>query len=352
MAKLISTKEKIDKLIQEFQNIEKTFIIKEYFNVSDSNEWKLHFYLNNSDCLINLFFKKNNLVNILPIGKNKDQSNLLINFLEDQCYSADIATNQFSIANTSPDFMKNLQKYISNNAFINIELKSSGNKYVLESSNGDRLHLTTYANGTVLVQSKPFYVYNILLDFLSENEMITNNDITNWSTQILGVNVNNSASYISELKTKLGGVYEYLAPSIQKTLNSSYILCKMEIIVEDYSVLLAGIFRALEAFLKKVLTEEYGYKLNKNNTFCMFHSKCKGETIKISENPKIESEMKSILFGLHRLYANKRNVYLHVRVNTEMTSIIEKSDDMLSIAEEILIALRDTYGKIKVSRGE
>ena len=161
--------------------------------------------------------------------------------------------------------MKNLQKYISTNAFINIELQSSENKHILESSNGDLLHLAIYPNGTVLVQSKPFYVYNILMDYLSENEIVTNHDITNWSTQILGVNVTNSEIYTIELKTKLGSAYEYLAPPIQKTLNSSYILCKTGIIIEDYSVLLAGIFRALEAFLKKVLTEEYGYKLNKNN---------------------------------------------------------------------------------------
>ena len=72
MAKLISTKEKIDKLIHEFHHIEKTFVIKEYFNVSETNEWKLHFYLNNNDCSINLLFKKTNVITILYVTKNKE----------------------------------------------------------------------------------------------------------------------------------------------------------------------------------------------------------------------------------------------------------------------------------------
>lgn len=343
MAKIISSKIRVEELIQRFGRENALFLRKQYYAVDEGSHWILDFVLNGKDCSIDIYYKKKE-INILPRSKNKETSNVLIEFIKQNSYNSDINPVNISIPNVYETFFEDFNRYLGDNSSLDIIVNEKNNRKVYESENGDKVYFQKYNNGTILVQTKPFTVFSYLMDFLSENELIKTEDIVEWNKQVIGIR-NGGENYISELRFKLGDAYDYFPKAIQKTLVSSYAICKANIILQDYSVAMAGIFRALEAYLKMIL-EKYGYKLKKRDTFGMFHSEYT-ESVKIGENINIPNKIKPDLIYLHKLYNSKRNVYMHVPLNTMSTPIIENSSDMMDIVNEILETIKSSYDRIK-----
>jgi hypothetical protein len=343
MAKIISSRIRIEELIQLFGNENNSFLRKQYYSSNQEAHWILDFVLNGKDCSIDIYYKEKE-INILPRGKNKETSNILIDFLEQNSYSPEVKTVSISIPNVYKSFFEDFNRYLNEYSQLNITVHVKDNRKVYETENGDRVYFQKYNNGTILVQTRPFKVFNHLMDFLSENKLIKTEEIIEWSKQVIGINYSTEI-YIDELKRKLGDAYVYFPEAIQKTLVSSYAICKSNILLQDYSVAMAGVFRALEAYIKMIL-EKYGYKLKRRDTFGMFHSEYT-EDIKLIDNINIPSKVKIDLINLHKLYNNKRNVYLHVPLNTMSTPIIENSSDMIDIVYEILDSIKSSYDRIK-----
>lgn len=343
MAKIISSKIRVEELIQRFGRENTLFLRKQYYAVDEGPHWILDFVLNGKDCSIDIYYKKKE-INILPRSKNKETSNILIEFLKQNSYNSDVNPVNISIPNVYETFFEDFNRYLGDNSSLDITVNDKDNRKVYESVNGDKVYFQKYNNGTILVQTKPFAVFNYLMDFLSENELIKAEDIVEWNKQVIGIRCEGE-NYISELKLKLRDAYDYFPRAIQKTLISSYAICKANIILQDYSVAMAGIFRALEAYLKMIL-EKFGYKLKKRDTFGMFHSEYT-EGVKIDVNINIPNKIKTDLINLHKLYNSKRNVYMHVPLNTMSTPIIENSSDMMDIVNEILGTIKSSYDRIK-----
>lgn len=339
MAKIISSKEKIDELLQKFGKENPKYLRKQFYEVQVDSHWVLDFVLHGCDCSIDIYFKKKE-INIIPRGKNKDKSNILIDFIRENSYNAEKQPVSIYIPNAHDSFFDDFDTYLKENSLVQISISEKDNRKIYESKNGDKVYFQKYMNNTILVQTKPFVVFNMLMDFLSINEMVNTEEIVEWNKKVLRVESIN-LTCVNELKTKLSTAYDFFPSAIQKTLNSSYIICKASLLLEDYSVSMAGIFRALEAFIKMIL-EEYGYKLKKQNTFGMFHSDY-SDGIRICDNHVIPKPVKDDLVSLHRLYSNKRNIYLHVPLNTMSTPIIEEPSDMMSVVDEILETIRYSH---------
>lgn len=343
MAKIISNKKRVEELIHEFGRENSKFLRKQFYSVKDDSHWILDFVLNGHDCSIEIYYKKKE-INILPKGKNKEISNILIKFIKEHSYSAEVESVTISISKINEDFFGDFEEYLKSHSLINITVSSKDNRTIYESEKGDIVYFQKYDNGTILVQTRPFEVFSYLMDFLSENEMISTNEIVEWNKKVLGIKTIDK-NYLDELKIKLAHAFDFFPTAIQKTLISSYTICNANIVLEDYSVSMAGIFRALEAYLKMIL-EKYGYKLTKKDTFGMFHSKYK-DGVRIVDNREIPNKIKEDLKELHKLYNSKRNVYLHVPLNTTTTPIIEESTDMMDIVDEILDSIKRSYDRIK-----
>jgi hypothetical protein len=343
MAKIISSKTKIEELFQKFGRDNPKYIRKQLYAVDGGSHCILDFVLNGSDCSIDIYYKKKE-INLLPRGKNKETSNILIEFIKEHSYNSEVNPVNISIPNVHETFFEDFDRYLGEYSSLKISVHEKDNKKVYESENGDKVYFQKYNNGTMLVQTKPFAVFNFLMDFLSKNELVKTEEIVEWNKKVLGINTTDM-NYINELKIKLSNAYDFFPRAIQKTLISSYVICKANLILEDYSVSMAGIFRALEAYLKMVL-EKYGYKLKKRDTFGMFHSEYT-DGVRIQDNNTIQNEIKNDFENLHRLYNSKRNVYLHVPLNTISTPIIEESSDMMNIVDEILETIKCSYDRIK-----
>ena len=95
-----------------------------------------------------------------------------------------------------------------------------------------------------------------------------------------------------------------------------------------------------ELYLKKILKNKYHHQFNKTATFEMFDSKA--WTLKSGYIACTKQEERQ-LCDLYKLYNDKRNTYLHAKVNPSMTSVISSYIDAKSIFDEIIDTIRSSY---------
>ena len=329
----------IETYIRTYGEINKNFVLSNY--VGSNTKKTCSFFINGIPCKIDIYIKKET-VNIVCIGQNKDTAAVLVDYLSSKGYSATAETKQFTFNLCSEDLEKLLCMIKEDYANLISCENINDNVYKLLGYNKDKLMLLFYPDvNKATIQGRPYFVYNIVVSYLSDIVGISFEDIVNSSNAMWGVNV--PYDMIREvMKNKLGKSYNYLDEALRKTISGS--ICQQYSIgiLEDYSVLLIGVFRGLEGYLTKVLTQKFNYKLTRFEKFRMFKKDNNGK-YDIENNPTINRRVCDDLISLYKLFQDKRNVYSHSAVVPSMTAIIEDKKDAIDISDEILKAINNTY---------
>ena len=181
-------------------------------------------------------------------------------------------------------------------------------------------------------------LFRSLSDFSFEDIVCLNNSFAGMNTPASAIR--------AEMQSKLGYVYNYLDEALLKSISGSLALLRQQNSYEDYTGHLTGNFKALEGYLKKLLDKKYNYKLARNNTFGMFYVDKVTRTAPIDKNSAISKQCLSELKHLYSIYSNKRNVYLHATVDPSQTPIISTLKEAISLSDEILKAISESYSII------
>jgi hypothetical protein len=341
MAEIHINKDDIKSVVESYKSENNTFVIKSF--IDNDKQKKCHCYINGKECSI-VFYVKKNSVNIIPEGKNIDETNQLIRYIESKGFSTNIATNQFTIPCTN-DVVDSLVKYINEDCNGLVSCSQNCNIYKFYGYNGDELTFTFYPQkNKAMIQGKPFHAYSIVISFLSGLSDYTFDQIVEMNNAFVDMNTP-SASIRSDMQNKLGDVYSYLDEALLKSISGSMTLLKQKASSEDYTGCVTGEFKALEGYLKKILTQKFCYKLDRKNTFSMFHRE-KGSPSRIDADGQINDAAKSALIRLYSIYSNKRNVYLHSTVDPSQTRIIATLKEAQELSDEILQTINESYSII------
>lgn len=336
---VIINKNDIKTIIENYKEIDSTFVIKNFID-SDKKK-RCVFFIDGKECTIDIFIKTKS-VNIIPIGKNVDKCKKVIEYVVSRGYEKEkfpVRSVQLKFNN---EIYESLLRYIDEDMLGMITYESIDDiitKFV--GYNGDEitLHFWKHKN-KALIQGRPLYVYNIILIFLSTKDCYNMNEIVNLINN--STNQSISVSIVrEEMKNSLGGAYYYLGEPLLKCISTSLTYLNSKIDVEDYSNCLAGIFRALEGYLIKLLREEYNYNIEKNQKFNMFY-KNNGISM-IDSDTSISPDEKNELNKLYKFYSDKRNVYLHSNIDTELTAIIETLNEANNLAADIISEIKVSY---------
>jgi len=339
MAEIYINKDDIKTIVESYKKENETFVIRSF--IDKGNQKRCQFYLNGKDCIIDFYIKKNS-VKIIPVGKNIDESNMLINFISEKGFSTDVDTTQFTFSCTK-DVVDLLITYINDECVGLVNCIQEGNIYKFIGYNGDTVTFTFYdSTNKAMIQGKPFHAFSIVTTFLSGLPNFSFEDIINLNNTFAGMNTP-ASSIREDMQHKLEDAYFYLDEALLKSISGSLTLLKQKASSEDYTGCVTGEFKALEGYLKKILTSKYGYKLAKKDTFSMFHKdKITGKT-ELEQNTAIPDLCKIELKKLYSIYSNKRNVYLHSTVDPSQTRIISTLKEALSLSDEILQAIKDSF---------
>lgn len=338
MVEIHINKDDIKSIVESYITKNSTFVIRSFIDGEKQKECK--FYINGKECRIVFYIKKNS-VRIMPIGKNVDESNLLIEYVKTKGFSTDAPVKQFTFE-CKEETVNSLLEYIKNECKGIIEYNQSGNIIKFTGYNSDVLTFTFYPQtNKAMIQGKPFQVFGIILSFLAELSEFTFEKMVDMGNAFTGINTS-STSIRNDMKTKLGNAYYYLDEALLKSISGSFSLLKQKESSEDYTGCVTGVFKALEGYLKKLLSQKFNYKIQKQNAFSMFY-KNNGTPSEIEGNQNIPTEAKEELIKLNKLYSNKRNVYLHSTIDPSQTRIIETIKEAQYLVDDILRTIKESY---------
>ena len=338
MAEIHINKDDIKSIVESYGKENSTFVIKSF--IDNDNQKTCHCFIDGKECKV-VFYIKKNRVKIMPVGKNVDECNLLIKFIESKGFSTNVAVNQFVFPCTKA-VVDSLVEYVGDECTGIVTCLQNSNTYKFRGYNGDELTFTFYnQTNKAMIQGKPFHAYSIVLSYLSGLSEFTFDQIVEINNAFAEMNTP-SASIRNDMQNKLGSAYLFLDEALLKSISGSLALLKQKASSEDYTGCVTGEFKALEGHLKKILSQKYNYRLEKNNTFSMFF-RDRGKPSRIDLDARIHEDAKKALNRLYSIYSNKRNVYLHSTVNPSQTRIIETLKEAQELSDEILQTINESY---------
>lgn len=337
MANILINRNDLPILIENYTKNNDTFrLLNSYQMKGNSNANVYDFIVEGKKCTINVFFKQKE-TKIIPIGKNTEQANLLIDYIKEHSLNPNVETKQIVFPSTST-ICEDMKNYFAITCPELVNCEVNGNCYVFIGYNQDRVNIHQYKD-KIMLQGKPLYVFGLIINYMAENTDIELNDFSDLMSKSL--NANMPFSIVREkMENILGKSYIYIDEAIRKTLSSSIIMLETHKndFLEDFSGCVTGAFKTLEGYLKKILKNKYHHNFNKSAAFEMFDK----DTLKQGYIICTKQEEKQ-LCDLYRLFSDKRNTYLHAKVNPSMTSVISSYIDAKSIFDEIVDTIKSSY---------
>lgn len=345
MAEININKNDLENIIKSYKRENESFVLKSFTGSEDKKICT--FILNKKECKIQLFIKKKGTINILPIGNHKEESNMLIQYIAKKGFSIDVETKQFTFK-CKKNNVDALIEYVRNECTGLVEYNQyKDNVFKFTGYNGDVVTLNYYpTTEKAMIQGRPFSAFSIIATFLSTLPDFSFDEIVNLNNTFIDANTP-STIIRDEIKDKLGeDAYKYMSEALIKSISGSISLLRQNCFCEDYKSCLAGIFVALEGYLKEILVNKYNYQLKPKSQFYMFEKDKSTGICKIKNNTILQDE-KDELNRLYSLYCDKRNIYMHSAVDSKQTAIIPKLKDAKSLADEILKTIKDSYKILK-----
>lgn len=337
MSKILINKETILLLIDKFFKTNTNIIKKEIKTSEQKTICK--FYIDRKECQVDIYYRKDG-INAVASSKNKELSAILIHFLEEQGIKDNKISKQIVIDDTS--IWNDIIEYIEIEFKGKIECKQQGNRIIFKGFNNDKLTMTKHSKNIVL-QGKPYYVFNIVLTFIAESDKISFDSYVSLCQQY-NENAYSANIIRQNIKDILKNSSSYMEEAQIKSISGSYSFINEKIVSEDYSAPLTGVFKALEGYLKKLLTQQFGFVLKKQtSTLSPFKIDKKTKKTGIDLRTDISADDKDALYLLYKVYCDKRNVYTHSTVDPSLMRIIENYKEAEELRTEILETIEKTY---------
>lgn len=338
--KVYLNKNDLESIIKNYKLENNNFQFKSL--TGSENKKRCKFYINGLECEIDFFLKKDGTINMIPVGsKNLDECNLLIDYIISKGLNADVKTNQFTfkLNEQSLNILLSTIKFQYSNL---IRIENNNDCYRFIGYNGDWINLTYYpTKNRAMIQGKALYTYSIVISIIVDFDEISVEDFISINNNF--VNMNTPFDSIrTEMKQKLVNSYNYLDLALLKSISGSISMLKSTSPCEDYTGHVAGMFKGLEGYLKKILDKKYNFKFSKDAKFSMFHKDSNNQSA-VDKNANVPVDAKKELNKLYSIYKNKRNILLHTTIDPSQTKIIETLQEAKDLADEILDAIENSY---------
>lgn len=338
MAKILINKEAIECVLETFFK-ENTHCIKKEIRTS-ANKIICKFCVERKECRVDIHILRDG-IRPVTVGKHHEDSSILLRYLESKGTIDDQVSQQFVIKDTT--ILKDILEYIKTDFEGKIKIEQKENKYILTSFCDDKLTITINQNN-ILFQGKPYYTFNIVYTFIANLDLISFDEYV-----LMGQNFSDDTYSPNIIRNKIKDIlihsYAYMEEAQIKSISGSFSFINKNVSSEDYSSPLTGVFKALEGYIKKLLTQKYGFIIRSKGTLSPFKKDKSGLT-EIDKRTDILSKDKDALYLLYELYCDQRNVYTHSTVDPAQMRVIQDYKEAEELRDNILAKIEETYNKI------
>lgn len=337
MTRILLDKNNLEVLVRKFFNENKDYILKQY--TQDEKKHIVVFYASGVECRVDLYISNKGIKPVL--GKNKDFALHFVEFIESCGIKDELSAHQVSLPYI--DILPALIEEISTKYQDTIAITKEGNRYTIKGYNTDQIYITAY-DDKFLIQGKPYYAYQMVMGYLAENDLVKFDEFV--SINQVFTNITISSNIIREkMRSLLVNSYAYMEEAQLKSISSSFSFIDKKVYSDDYSSALTGVFKGLEGFIKKVLTQEFNCKLSEKQSFSIM-GKDKNDKSDFDRRQDIPEKIKNSVSSLYLLYNDTRNVYLHSTVDPKQMRIIENVEEAAELRDKVLRAIENTFNDI------
>jgi len=337
MTRILLDKNNLEVLVRKFFNENKDYILKQY--TQDEKKHIVVFYANGVECRVDLYISNKGIKPVL--GKNKDFALHFVEFIESCGIKDELSAHQVSLPYI--DILPALIEEISTKYQDTIAITKEGNRYIIKGYNTDQIYITVY-DDKFLIQGKPYYAYQMVMGYLADNDLVKFDEFVNINQVFTNITI--SSNIIREkMRSFLVNSYAYMEEAQLKSISSSFSFIDKKVYSDDYSSALTGVFKGLEGFIKKVLTQEFNCKLSEKQSFSIM-GKGKNDKSDFDRRQDIPEKIKKSVSSLYLLYNDTRNVYLHSTVDPKQMRIIENVEEAAELRDKVLRAIENTFNDI------
>lgn len=337
MTRILLDKNNLEVLVRKFFNENKDYILKQY--TQDEKKHIVVFYANGVECRVDLYISNKGIKPVL--GKNKDFALHFVEFIESCGIKDELSAHQVSLPYI--DILPALIEEISTKYQDTIAITKEGNRYTIKGYNTDQIYITSY-DDKFLIQGKPYYAFQMVMGYLADNDLIAFDEFVNINRRFTSNSIN-SDIIRQKIKNVLVNSYAYMEEAQLKSISSSFSFIDKKVYSDDYSSALTGVFKGLEGFIKKVLTQEFNCKLSEKQSFSIM-GKDKNDKSDFDRRQDIPEKIKNSVSSLYLLYNDTRNVYLHSTVDPKQMRIIENVEEAAELRDKVLRAIENTFNDI------
>lgn len=318
---------------------------------------RIMYTINNNGNMIKIDFLKCSagLLTIYPnVGSNISISTEIAesiyarvgNILKDSPFA-----NGFSLRIPEEDFNTVLELLsetdgvnLTNTSIQNADGKAKYKLYRFSGPAGDTVTLKYFTNtNRMQLQGKPLFLFNEIVAMVSENGA-TPNDVVDAQIKYCNIDIKHEDIY-DELNTLLGtDLYNFLTATQKAILSTTFVLNKIDVPLDDYSILIQPANRAYEGFAKSIFQLE-GLECDDRKQLGIFFHWIDDKTPVMKEkySRTLNQEIKTGLTSIFKFYSIHRHPYMHASANDYNTPIMrtrEKADEEIN---EIITSMKSWY---------
>ncbi len=326
--------------------------IKSYFGENTNinileNEKNTHVSITqeSKDYKFNVYYKKDGTTSLLTQGSpiTHERTDSFLDFLKDKYVYTEKKNFAFSVPNISDDNLTVLYDYFENDlkaSKIEDKIDDTGVLRKYKSLTDDILTIKRYNNGNTFFQGKPLFLYAKLCEFLTD--LCSADDIIQAQKDFHKIELNKSFIE-AQYEAKLVTAHSYLGEDIKDILLPAFSLTNIEIDLTDYSLFVFPVLRGLEAYIKKIFSENTITIDNRHNPIGNYFTPNLKVFVLKPEYYGIIKETKIIdaLGKLYTEYYYQRNSLFHA--DAIAPALIEKREDADSIFNTIIDLIESTY---------
>lgn len=209
-------------------------------------------------CLLIAFKTKKGTVTLQCAGAHKEISEQAARYIVNNTHPIVQKNFSCSIKGYDKDKLNLLSEYLIEEcgARVEEEFKEINGSAIekLIGRQGDILTFTLYNTGTLLVQGRPVVLAAELVQYLSEEESIPQNELFKHLADIFETTMTPREA-IKGLTDTYPFAYEYAGSNLRKILSTAISMRGIPLVLEDYSVISFPALRALESFMKKTVVD-------------------------------------------------------------------------------------------------
>lgn len=296
--------------------------------------------------MLNLYFNNNGTTTITPTGSNLEISSVVKALIEEKCtFSGSAQGETYSIKKLPKEWSEKVVDYLKSldgviTEATSVETVPAHDSYIFTSRIGDKLTVNLYTTGTLTLQGKPAYLFGEAISFLSYCKDISVDDIVDSINTFHNVSVKTS-EVRNDMEVLMPRAYGNIDEMILKLLSPSISLRKVNIELEDYSCYTFPALRALEGYIKYLLSLK---GVIVGNTFGGIFN---GMTLCPSVVTKVnDASYQNELERLFAYFKGNRHVLFHTEQILIGTKLIEDKHEADEIINTVINLIETSYANI------